>query len=94
MGRNALYGPGYWRLNPALYKNFKIRERINAEFRAESTNVTNSPIWGTPNGGSGSLRLTPQGNLDTSVANPTGNFMSITGASTGRELRFGLRVAF
>jgi len=94
MGRNVLYGPGYWRLNPALYKNFKVTERINAEFRAEATNVTNSPIWNNPNAGSGSLRLTAQGSLDTSVTNPTGNFMSITGASTGREFRFGLRVAF
>ena len=93
-GRNILYGPGYWRLNPAVFKNFKIGERVNAEFRAESTNITNSPIWGTPNGGSGGMRLTPQGTLDTSVVNPTGNFMSITSASTGREFRFGVRVAF
>jgi hypothetical protein len=61
MGRNVLYGPGYWRLNPALYKNFKVTERINAEFRAEATNVTNSPIWNNPNAGSGSLRLTRAG---------------------------------
>ncbi|MBI3208821.1 MAG: TonB-dependent receptor [Candidatus Solibacter usitatus] len=94
MGRNVLYGPGYWRLNPGIYKGFKIKEKYNMEFRAESNNITNSPIWSNPNGGSASLRLTPQGALDTSVANPTGNFMSITGASTGREFRFGLRVAF
>ncbi len=93
-GRDILYGPGYWRLNPALFKNFRIKERVNAEFRAESTNVTNSPIWNNPNSGSGSLRLTPGGTLDSSVTNPTGNFMSITGASTGREFRFGIRVAF
>ncbi len=104
VGRNALYGPGYWRLNPAIYKNFKLkifknREDVNMEFRAESTNITNSPIWNNPSGGSASLRLIPRGQpnagaLDTSVTNPTGNFMSITGASTGREFRFGLRVAF
>jgi hypothetical protein len=94
MGRNPLYGPGYWRVNPALFKSFKIREKVNAEFRAESTNFTNSPIWNNPNSGSASLRLTPTGALNTSVTNPTGNFMSITGASTGREFRFGLRVAF
>ena len=104
VGRNALYGPGYWRLNPAIYKNFQVkvfkgREPINMEFRAESNNITNSPVWSTPNGGSASLRLIPRGSpnegaLDTSVANPTGNFMSMTGASTGREFRFGLRVSF
>ncbi len=38
--------------------------------------------------------LTPDGTLRTDVANPTGNFMSITGASTGRDIRFGLRIAF
>ena len=94
MGRNALYGPGYWRLNPAVFKSFRLTERVTTEFRAEATNVTNSPIWGTPNGGSGNLRLTPEGTLDTSVVNPTRNFMSITSASTGREFRFGMRVSF
>lgn len=94
MGRNPLYGPGYWRLNPAFFKSFKITEKLNAEFRAESTNVTNSPIWGTPNGSSGDMKLTSQGTLDTSLKDPLRNFMSITSVSTGREFRFGLRVAF
>ena len=51
MGRNVLRGPGYWQLSPAIYKNFKIKEKVNAEFRAESTNFTNTPIWGNPNAG-------------------------------------------
>ncbi|MBL8173252.1 MAG: TonB-dependent receptor [Bryobacterales bacterium] len=93
-GYGILRGPGYWRLNPALFKEFVIKEKIRAEFRAESNNITNSPIWNNPNGGSGSMLLTPQGTLRTDVANPTGNFMSITGASTGRDIRFGLRIAF
>jgi hypothetical protein len=93
-GRGILRGPGYWRLNPGLFKNFKIREKVNAEFRAESENITNTPIWSNPNGGSGSMRLKSDGTLDTSVVNPTGNFMSITGASTGRTIRFGLRLSF
>jgi outer membrane receptor protein involved in Fe transport len=99
MGRNTLYGPGYWRLSPALFKSFKVTEKVNAEFRAECTNVTNTPIWGTPgtddtHNNSSAMRLTPQGALNTSVTNPTGNFMSITSVTTGREFRFGLRVAF
>ena len=94
MGRNVLRGPGYWQLSPAIYKNFKIKERVNAEFRAESTNFTNTPIWSNPNAGSASLRRNADGSLNTGVADPYQNFMSITGATAGRQFRFGLRVAF
>jgi hypothetical protein len=93
-GYGILRGPGYWRLNPAVFKNFKITERVNAEFRAESSNLTNTPQWNNPSGSSASLRLRPDGSLDTSLADPLRNFMCITGANTGREIRFGLRVAF
>jgi hypothetical protein len=93
-GWGILRGPGYWRVNPAIFKNFKIGERLNAEFRAESNNFTNSPIWSNPNAGSASMRLNPDGTLNTSLADPLQNFMSITGAGTGRDFRFGLRVAF
>ncbi len=93
-GWGILRGPGFWQLNPAFYKNFRIKERVNAEFRAESTRFTNTPQWGNPNAGSASMRLKSDGTLDTSVANPLQNFMSITSATTGREFRFGLRVAF
>jgi hypothetical protein len=93
-GWGILRGPGYWRLNPAIFKSFKIKERVSAEFRAEANNITNSPIWNNPNAGSASMRLNPDGSLNTSLPDPLGNFMSITGASTGRDFRFGLRVAF
>ncbi len=93
-GWGTLRGPGYWRFNPAVFKDFKITERVNVEFRAESTNVTNTPAWGNPNASSSSLRLRPDGALDTSLSDPLRNFMSITSASTGRDIRFGLRVAF
>jgi hypothetical protein len=93
MGRNRLYGPGYWQLNPGIFKDFVIKEKVKAEFRAESTNITNTPIWGNPNAGSASLRLNPDGSL-ANVANPLQNFMCITSATAGRQFRFGLRLAF
>ncbi|HBY63971.1 MAG TPA: hypothetical protein DEH78_29460, partial [Solibacterales bacterium] len=93
-GWGTLRGPGYWRLNPAIYKSVNVKERYNVEFRAESNNITNSPIWNNPSGSSGSMRLNADGTLNTSIPNPLQNFMCITGASTGRDFRFGLRVAF
>jgi hypothetical protein len=94
MGRNVLRGPGYWQLSPAIYKDVRIKETVNAEFRAEATNITNTPIWSNPNSGAASLRRNADGSLNTSVADPYQNFMSITSANTGRQFRFGLRLAF
>jgi hypothetical protein len=94
MGPNSLRGPGYWQLNPGLFKEWVVKERTRIEFRAESTNVTNTPIWGNPNGGAASMRLNADGSLNTSVNDPLQNFMSITSATAGRQIRFGLRLAF
>ncbi|MGH8248088.1 MAG: TonB-dependent receptor domain-containing protein, partial [Gammaproteobacteria bacterium] len=62
-GRNAFYGPGFWRLDPAIYKEFRITERVRTEFRVEAFNITNTPRWGNPNAGSGSLSLNPDGSI-------------------------------
>lgn len=89
MGRNPLYGPGFWRLDPAIYKEFQLTERLKTEFRAEAVNVTNTPRWGNPAGGAAAMRLNPDGSLAA-----LNNFMSITSASSDRQFRFGLRFEF
>ena len=94
MGRNSLRGPGYWQLNPGIYKNFRFKEKVNAEFRIESTNFTNTPIWGNPSGSSAAPVRKADGTIDMSATNPLRNFMCITSATAGRQFRFGLRVAF
>jgi hypothetical protein len=94
MGINVLYGPGYWRLDPGLFKNFKITEKVNMEFRAESTNLAHNTRWGNPSGNSAAQRLNADGSLNTSVANPLQNFMAITGADSNRQFRFGARLSF
>ena len=57
-------------------------------------NFTNTPIWGNPNAGSASPSRNPDGSVRTDIPNALNNFMSITGATAGRQFRFGLRVAF
>ncbi len=89
MGRSALYGPGYWQVAGSVYKEFRITERVKAEFRAEAPNFTNTPRWSNPNSGSGSMVLNSDGSLRT-----LNNFMCITGASEPRQFRFGLRFQF
>jgi len=46
-GRNILTGPGYNELDLAIYKHFKIREKGDLEFRAESYNLPNHPSFTT-----------------------------------------------
>jgi outer membrane receptor protein involved in Fe transport len=89
MGRSALYGPGFWRLDASIFKEFRVTERVKTEFRMEGYNATNTPRWSNPNSGSGSMVLNPDGSLRT-----LNNFMCITGATAERQFRLGLRVQF
>jgi len=44
-GRNILVGPAFNELDVALFKHFKVGERIDLEFRAESYNLPNHPSF-------------------------------------------------
>ena len=93
-GKLPFHGPGFWQLNPAIFKNFKVTERVNAEFRAESTNLAHNARWSNPSGSSASQQLNSDGSLNTSVTNPLRGFATITGADSTRQFRFGLRLSF
>ncbi|ADW69922.1 outer membrane beta-barrel protein [Granulicella tundricola] len=43
------YGPGYLNSDLSLNKDFKLTERIHAEFRAEALNAFNTPEFNAPN---------------------------------------------
>ena len=42
-------GPGQVNFDVSVFKTFAIGERIRAQFRAESLNVTNTPMFCAPN---------------------------------------------
>ena len=42
-------GPALFNWDLSVFKNFSIVERVNAQFRAESFNATNTPYFGNPN---------------------------------------------
>jgi hypothetical protein len=48
-GRNILLTPGLVNLDFGLHKTFRITERVNAQLRLESFNLTNTPALGAPN---------------------------------------------
>jgi hypothetical protein len=47
-GRNILDTPGIRSLDLSLAKDIPLTERVNAQFRVESYNFTNTPQFGTP----------------------------------------------
>jgi len=49
-GRNIILGPGAVNLDASLHREFRLREGMRLEFRAESFNATNTPHFNNPNG--------------------------------------------
>lgn len=48
VGRNILSGPGFFNLDMALFKNIRLTERFNLEFRTDWYSATNTPQFNTP----------------------------------------------
>jgi hypothetical protein len=50
LGRNVLDGPGFRNIDLGIFRDFKITERVNLQFRAESTNAFNMVSLNSPSG--------------------------------------------
>jgi hypothetical protein len=88
-GRNILLGPGYSNLDASLIKNFHITERVNASFRVQFYNLTNTPHFGQPN-----AQLGTYNNL--AVFQPNSQFGLINSVLpfSNREGELALRITF
>jgi hypothetical protein len=86
-GRNILSGPGFFQIQLSLFKDIKITERFNAQIRAESFNVTNTPQFANP-----STSLTSQtfGYITSTVGSGTG----VNGLGGGRVIQLGFKMRF
>ena len=95
-GSNSLRGPGEVNMDVGLNRVFRIKEKYDLQFRAESFNFTNTPHFANPGGNVSNLVL----NADGSVRN-LGGFAQIQSvANTGRDgiderqFRFMMRFSF
>jgi hypothetical protein len=91
LGRDQIYGPGFWNIDFSLTKNFQLRERLTLQFRSEFFNIFNHPNFALPNNvvspGSltaGAITQTP----DVAQGNPG------LGGGGPRVMQFGLRLQF
>jgi hypothetical protein len=89
VGRNALTGPGINQWDISMYKNTRITERVQAQFRVETFNTFNHTQWAGVNAG-------------ISVPNPSSPVTASSQGSTGqvsstrdpRNIQFGLKLMF
>jgi hypothetical protein len=78
VGRNSMRAPGVGNLDFSLFRSFRVTEKVDLQFRAETFNLTNTPHFGTPNGNINSSNF--------------GKVLSV--ANDPRSFRLGLRISF
>jgi hypothetical protein len=89
-GLNILRGPGVVNVDVGLFRDFRIRERLQIQFRAEAFNATNTPHFNNPGTNVSNMRLNADGSVNT-----LGGYTEITGARPDeRQVRFGVRISF
>jgi len=91
LGRNTYYGPPLRSWDMGAFKEFRITEKINTQFRAEFFNIFNQANFDNP--------VTSSLNNATSFATVgAGGFGTITRTNPGggdpRIIQFGLKLAF
>jgi hypothetical protein len=48
LGRNQIFGPGFWDYDLSVSKNFPLRDRLSLQFRVEFFNIFNHPNFALP----------------------------------------------
>jgi hypothetical protein len=73
-----------------LFRDFRVRERLQIQFRAEAFNFTNTPHFNNPGTNVSNMRLNADGTVNTLAG-----YTEITGARPDeRQVRFGIRISF
>jgi hypothetical protein len=60
--RSFFRGPGSWNTDISLFKNFRLRERVNVRFTADFFNALNHPVDSGPDATTGLQDLSTQPN--------------------------------
>jgi hypothetical protein len=84
LGRNTFVGPSLFNTDQSLFKNIKVTERVNFQFRFEVFNALNHVNFKLPNGASG-------GNNANHI-NGAANFGQSFGEIAPRHIQFGLKL--
>jgi len=91
MSRNLFRDQGFRNWDFSLFKNWTVKERLTAQFRAEFFNILNHTILANP----GSGGITGNGTLGQSPSTPDAAGQNpLLGTGAAREIQFGLHLLF
>jgi carboxypeptidase family protein len=103
-GRHICDGPGFFRVDAALYKNIRVGKRVALQLRAEMFNVFNRTNFLSDDGTNVATNWNPQnvqfdtGDPTTATrvisATPAGGFGQMTKAADPRQMQFGVKIIF
>jgi hypothetical protein len=101
LGRNVFRDTGFHNVDFSVSKNWKFKERFNAQFRVEMFNVFNHPNFANPWGGtsgygSGATSDPSQGGIfGCGCATPDGASVNpVLGSGSARAIQLGLKFTF
>jgi hypothetical protein len=99
MGRNLFRDSGLMDVDFSLFKDFRFKERFNAQFRVEIFNLFNHPVavnpWGAQSGVATGNDLGTSGNFGTGGATPdVANGNPLIGSGGSRDIQLGLKLTF
>ena len=97
-GRDIFRDGGFRNWDLSIFKTFKFRERLNAQFRAEFFNFLNHPTFsnpGGPGGGAGTTDPSAGAGFGCGCVTPdTGGSNPVLGSGGPRAIQLGLKLLF
>jgi hypothetical protein len=91
-GRNTLVGPTLRNFDFGLFKNWRIRERVGLQFRAEFFNLANHPNFGLPNNVIG--KFDSKGLITDPRVGKIGTAADKNTTGSQRQIQFGFKLSF
>ena len=95
MGRGIFRDTGFKNVDFSIFKNFTLKERLNATFRVEFFNLFNHPILANPYSFSSGNDPSVSSTFGCGCATPdvaAGN--AIIGSGSPRDMQLGLKLTF
>jgi hypothetical protein len=93
-GVGNIRGPGYADVDLSLHKSFLFTETKRLEFRFETLNAFNHPVWTFMGGPAGGSFDPGSGASNTGINSSNPNFGRVTGSQGARQLQFALKFYF
>jgi hypothetical protein len=90
----AVYGPSFFDSDLALFKNFKIRESMNLQFRFNAYNFLNHPLWSFPDNSNLTLKYDQDASGKITLDSTSSKFGTATTKQGARILELAVKFSF